>query len=805
MMEEHAVSTPQNGVIDDIAAVYPHPTTPGTTSGSSTPSEKVSSLGKPGRLSRGSGQEKSVLAVRAFHSPGTNIHFATKKEAAACYGVSPPLFSKYEKEMLETGVLSSVVDGSIPAPDLPDGFLPLNLTAQVEEFEAARMAKVKLLLESRCTRLGDNSKYGKHGTIGMYREGVKWAVDEMHKKLLPRDGRRASTLLSTIGIDVSKSTLHSKLCQHEQQVAGVSCTILTPVRCGSTSRIPYRYELKLAEYVQVLRSLKLKAGKSLLIGAANFLIRDTEIAERFAHKEVRYGWYYSFRKRWGIKVRNQTRLEMDRARWSTAAHFKEWYDVVMNGMIQCGIAVKNETFDPNKPYDTMFTITDTDMVFEWDQTGFTLDQTDDGKGVSEKTMTIDADDAGECVANKSTVRWTITGGSFMNGDSLPGCATPPTKSMQLALMKDPPLSTIIDKSTGKGFPCQFSPHHTGGFSYELAPLWLKEVVGPCLPKKDGKRSYGLCDGYGAHTTLPMVNAADEIGCDLQLRVPHTSHVSQVADVANFPKFKRLAKQAKSDMLVAKVTTGQLPRLTAADMPAIIKTPWESAFHPETSRKGWKEIGFDPATKSCDRKLYWDTKAKEDAATEKLSQAGATEAVLDARCQRFQFHRRSPGENREGDSNSDSDDSGDSGTEIENMRLGGEDFRLGPLTYGAGRQRLEQRQKRKAEQEEQKNQRAVKRLQKEQDQATQRQLAVKEAATILWKWRDLGVKAAICKLQKKHLSALLVLTHTPDVKGTEANTVLSAALEKKLLPLGVDSTVAQQLDSLKSLVSIFIDV
>ena len=68
MMEEHAVSPPQNGVIDDIAAVYPHPTTPGTTSGSSTPSEKVSSLGKPGRLSRGSGQEKSVLAVRAIGS-----------------------------------------------------------------------------------------------------------------------------------------------------------------------------------------------------------------------------------------------------------------------------------------------------------------------------------------------------------------------------------------------------------------------------------------------------------------------------------------------------------------------------------------------------------------------------------------------------------------------------------------------------------------------------------------------------------------------------------------------------------------
>ena len=62
-------------------------------------------------------------------------------------------------------------------------------------------------------------------------------------------------------------------------------------------------------------------------------------------------------------------------------------------------------------------------------------------------MVLDAGDDGECVANKSNVRWTLTGGSFMNGESLPGCATPPTKSVQLALLKDPLLSTIIDSHT----------------------------------------------------------------------------------------------------------------------------------------------------------------------------------------------------------------------------------------------------------------------------------------------------------------------------------------------------------------------
>lgn len=63
----------------------------------------------------------------------------------------------------------------------------------------------------------------------------------------------------------------------------------------------------------------------------------------------------------------------------------------------------------------------------------------------------------------------------------------------------------------------------------------------------------------------MVEAADEIGVCLQLRVPHASHISQVADVANFPAFMRKAKQAKSDLLVEKVVSGSAPRLAATDM------------------------------------------------------------------------------------------------------------------------------------------------------------------------------------------------------------------------------------------------
>ena len=200
-------------------------------------------------------------------------------------------------------------------------------------------------------------------------------------------------------------------------------------------------------------------------------------------------------------------------------------------------------------------------------------------------------------------------------------------------------------------------------------------------------------------------------------------------------------------------------------------------------------------------MYWDTRAKENTAKEKLSLIGATHAVLDVRCQQFQ-QRSVP--NHESGSDSDSNDSGDSDVDgLKNMRLGGEDFRLGPLTYGAGRERLEQRHKRKLEQEEQRKERAAKRLQKEQDQASQRQIVAKEAAAVLWKWREHGVKVAVSKLQKKRLVALLLLTRTPGLKGSETNVVLSAAMLRKLVSEG--STADEQMGNMKALVSLFMDV
>ena len=60
-----------------------------TVSTSHLVAEAVSSTTKTTRSSRGSCQEKALLAVRAFYSPGTKKQSKTKSTAATAYGVSP--------------------------------------------------------------------------------------------------------------------------------------------------------------------------------------------------------------------------------------------------------------------------------------------------------------------------------------------------------------------------------------------------------------------------------------------------------------------------------------------------------------------------------------------------------------------------------------------------------------------------------------------------------------------------------------------------------------------------------------------
>eukprot|EP00966_Prymnesium_polylepis_P131320 3037181-Prymnesium_polylepis.2 len=151
-----------------------------------------------------------------------------------------------------------------------------------------------------------------------------------------------------------------------------------------------------------------------------------------------------------------------------------------------------------------------------------------------KLTTFDSSDNGDTLANKTSSRATITGGSTLAGGALPGLVTYKKKSLVGRSMQNAPRSTFIDPDTGRPRKATFFPHPSGGFSKEMAGGYIRNNIAPCLPpRSEGRKGFGLMDGFSVHLCPAMVGAAEDEQIELQLRVPHTSRKLQGEDTDNF--------------------------------------------------------------------------------------------------------------------------------------------------------------------------------------------------------------------------------------------------------------------------------
>eukprot|EP00967_Tisochrysis_lutea_P015846 scaffold17852_cov20-Tisochrysis_lutea.AAC.1 len=119
-------------------------------------------------------------------------------------------------------------------------------------------------------------------------------------------------------------------------------------------------------------------------------------------------------------------------------------------------------------------------------------------------------DGGEVVSEKGAKKRTVTGGCTLDCRALPALVTDQQSGQTLGEMKDPPRSGFTYPD-GTPRVAAFRPHPTGGFTAEFAAGWMKKVVAPCFEEelKRGEHVLGLCDGFGAHMSPEMIDAALE--------------------------------------------------------------------------------------------------------------------------------------------------------------------------------------------------------------------------------------------------------------------------------------------------------
>ena len=160
-------------------------------------------------------------------------------------------------------------------------------------------------------------------------------------------------------------------------------------------------------------------------------------------------------------------------------------------------------------------------------------------------------------------------------------------------------------------PCRFWCNDKGGVTGDLGVRYIRSCIEPCLPDlSPDNPALLLMDGQGSHFTLELLRYCRTIGLHVLLRPPHTTHILQGEDVVHFHVFKGKYHQAKLLALGKKIFAQGSFRLTAADLLAVAKGPWEEAFSVENCAKAWARIGISP----FDQRVYWDLLEKEKKAT-----------------------------------------------------------------------------------------------------------------------------------------------------------------------------------------------
>lgn len=224
-------------------------------------------------------------------------------------------------------------------------------------------------------------------------------------------------LRSSYGINVSVGALHS--CRHSPDHQ------LQPK--GRPQIMPVEFTDKLVQWICAKRALRFPVFRDDVLAVANCLIKDTTFANKFKHNSIDVKWYYRMLDNYShvLGTANQRPLEIDRARWATAANVKEWYNMLADILIDTGIARKNPDFDPNADAKSRkaepILIIDPDRMVSFDETRVEMDMTKASKSKSERILvdkTTAAANRCETLAHKGGMCGTAVGGSTASGKAL---------------------------------------------------------------------------------------------------------------------------------------------------------------------------------------------------------------------------------------------------------------------------------------------------------------------------------------------------------------------------------------------------
>ena len=147
--------------------------------------------------------------------------------------------------------------------------------------------------------------------------------------------------------------------------------------------------------------------------------------------------------------------------------------------------------------------------------------------------------------SKNSVAASGISGSFARSHYLPDFFVLLCASFALMTCGSGPMSMLINPETNRPFTARFSMSNTGSVNNNITVACMQRFVLDVVPNVSLENSMvGICDVFGDHISVAVINFFQKHGIALILRPPHTSHALQTEDLVNFLVFKPAFLKAK---------------------------------------------------------------------------------------------------------------------------------------------------------------------------------------------------------------------------------------------------------------------
>jgi len=275
------------------------------------------------------------------------------------------------------------------------------------------------------------------------------------------------------------------------------------------------------------------------------------IDEVIKNKKIVKSWtiYQHYKKENAalLQLSKEEVQEYRRIMWTTHANLSDWFDAWEVFCVSQGFATKNSNGE------VLFTEEQMRRIINVDETNFSLDGSDGGRGGRPaNTITISNAARPGTGQNKSSISSSLMLGSNSAGESMPihimfASKAKEEQNYQINpewILGIPRVRGIFGHEEEKSFPATVTVNPKGGTDSRVLMQYLNSVMATLFPNASdtpGRRVLFKIDGGPGRLDIQSLAQLRAKGCYLFPGVQNTTHVTQETD-RNYGQFKSLLRK-----------------------------------------------------------------------------------------------------------------------------------------------------------------------------------------------------------------------------------------------------------------------